>query len=56
MYDNWSEIIEIMNPILGSNTSLTEIRMALQSCHRTLGWRTSNGSMHNNYKTTSGNE
>lgn len=54
MYDNWSEIIEIMKPVLGFNRSRTEIKMALGSCLRTLGWRTSTGSMKSDYKEGSG--
>lgn len=54
MYDNWSEIIEIMKPVLGFNRSRTEIKMALGSCLRTLGWRTSTGSMKSDYKTGTG--
>lgn len=54
MYDNWSEIIEIMKPVLGFNRSRTEIKMALGSCLRTLGWRTSTGSMKSDYKEGTG--
>lgn len=45
MYDNWSEIIEIIKPVLGFDNSRTEIKIALGSCLRTLGWRTSTGTM-----------
>ena len=55
MNDNWPEIIEIMGTISDDNRSRTEIKLALESCLRTLGWRTSNGSMKNNYMTQSGN-
>lgn len=54
MYDNWSEIIEIMKPVLGFNRSRTEIKMALGSCLRTLGWRTSKGSMKTDYRVGTG--
>lgn len=54
MYDNWSEIIEIMKPILGFKRSRTEIKMALGSCLRTLGWRLTTGSMKNDFITKSG--
>ena len=54
MYDNWSEIIEIMKPVLGFNRSRTEIKMALGSCLRTLGWRISTGSMKSDYKEGNG--
>ena len=54
MYDNWSEIIEIMKPILGFKRSRTEIKMALGSCLRTLGWRLTTGSMINDFITKSG--
>jgi len=54
MYSNWSEIIEIMKPVLSSNRSRSEKKMALGSCLRTLGWRTSTGTMHSDYKLNSG--
>lgn len=54
MYDNWSEIIEIMKPILGFKRSRTEIKMALGSCLRTFGWRLTTGSMKNDFITKSG--
>lgn len=54
MYDNWSEIIEIMKPILGFKRARTEIKMALGSCLRTLGWRLTTGSMKNDFITKSG--
>lgn len=54
MYDNWSEIIEIMKPVLSFNRNRTEIKMALGSCLRTLGWRTSTGSMRSDYRVDNG--
>lgn len=54
MYDNWSEIVEIMKPVLSYNRSRTEIKMALGSCLRTLGWRTSTGSMKSDYRVGTG--
>lgn len=54
MNENWSEIVEIMHPVLESERSHTEIMMALQSSLRTLGWRTCNGSMRTNFISKSG--
>lgn len=54
MYDNWPEIIEIIKPVLGFNSSRTEIKIALGSCLRTLGWRTSTGSMKTDYRVGTG--
>ena len=54
MNENWSEIVEIMHPVLESERSHTEIMMALQSSLRTLGWRTYNGPMRTNFISKSG--
>ena len=54
MNENWSEIVEIMHPVLESERSHTEIMMALHSSLRTLGWRTYNGSMRTNFISKSG--
>lgn len=54
MYDNWTEIIEIMKPILDLKRSKMEVKMAFESCLRTLGWRSSTGSMKNDFVTRTG--
>lgn len=54
MYNNWSEIIEILSPVIGCNRSRAEIKMALESSLRTLGWRSSTGSMLNDYRVNTG--
>lgn len=54
MFENWSEIIEIMKPVIDHKRSRAEIKMALESSLRTLGWRTSKGSMKNDFISKSG--
>ncbi len=54
MNENWSEIIEIMKPVIGQGRNRDVIKMALSSCLRTLGWRTTTGSMRNDFITKSG--
>ena len=54
MNENWSEIVEIMKPVIGQGRNRDVIKMALSSCLRTLGWRTTTGSMRNDFITKSG--
>ena len=45
MYDNWSEIIAIMKTVINHGGSRAELRIAVESTLRTLGWRATTGSM-----------
>jgi len=54
MSDNWSEIVDIMHSVLCNGIGHKEKKIALESCLRILGWRTSNGSMKTEYKLYTG--
>ncbi len=54
MNDNWSEIIEILKPIVDGCFSKEELKRAVENCLRMIGWKTSNRSMLSNYSTQSG--
>ena len=54
MYDNWSEIIEIMKTVINHGRNRAELKIAVGSTLRTLGWRATTGSMKTDYTTKSG--
>lgn len=54
MCDNWSEIIEIMKTVINHDRNLAELKIAVGSSLRTLGWRATTGSMKTDYTTKSG--
>ena len=54
MYDNWSEIIAIMKTVINHGGSRAELRIAVESTLRTLGWRATTGSMKTDFTTKSG--
>lgn len=54
MNNNWFEIIEILKPVINGDRSLGEVKLAIEGCLRTLGWRSSTGKMKINYRTSSG--
>lgn len=54
MCDNWSEIIEIMKTVTNHDRNRTELKIAVGSTLRTLGWRATTGSMQTDYTTKSG--
>lgn len=54
MNDNWSEIIEILRPIIETSFTKSSLKTAVENCLRMIGWKTSNKSMISNYQTDSG--
>lgn len=54
MNDNWSEIIEILRPIIETSYTKSELKKAVETCLRMIGWKTSNKSMLSDYQTESG--
>lgn len=54
MYDNWSEIIAIMKTVINHGGNRAELKIAVESTLRTLGWRATTGSMKTDFTTKSG--
>ena len=54
MNDNWSEIIEILRPIIETSFTKSGLKNAVENCLRMIGWKTSNKSMISNFQTDSG--
>lgn len=54
MYDNWSEIIAIMKTVINHGGNRAELKIAVESTLRTLGWRATAGSMKTDFTTKSG--
>ena len=54
MCDNWPEIIEIMKTVISHDRSRTELKIAIGSTLRTLGWRATTGSMQTDFILKSG--